>query len=105
MCNFLSSFAASAGPIICSYTPNIANKITTAKEMIFTISRIVLIKAIILNYPPLLVALCTESSTKAEIMCILRQTLLPTHNYPAYIVHTQHHHALKKTIIFLMINI
>ncbi len=48
MCNLLSNFSASAGPIICSYTPNIANKTVAAKEMIFTISRIVLIKAVIL---------------------------------------------------------
>ena len=52
MCNFLSNFSASAGPIICSYTPNIANKTVAAKEMIFTISRIVLIKAVILNHTP-----------------------------------------------------
>ena len=52
MCNFLSSFSASAGPIISSYTPDIANKTVATKEMIFTNSKIVLIKAVILNHNP-----------------------------------------------------
>ena len=52
MCNFLSSFSAPAGPTISSYKPHIKNKTVATKEMIFTISAITLIKAIILNDTP-----------------------------------------------------
>ena len=52
MCNFLSSFSASAGPIICSYTPNIANKTVAAKEIIFTINNTMLKNGVISNNTP-----------------------------------------------------
>ena len=50
MCNFLSSFLASAGPIICSYMPNGASKAITAKKMTFKISKIALTAEFILIY-------------------------------------------------------
>ena len=52
MCNFSSSFSASAGPNIRSKTPKILNKTTAPKEMIFTTSNIILTTSIISNCVP-----------------------------------------------------
>lgn len=83
MCNFLSNFSASAGPIICSYTPNIANKTVAAKEMIFTISRIVLIKAVILtpfDYEMLMKDIQAEQEALEQKLSALQTRISEQHN-------------------------